>query len=71
MVGSAPLRLHRAEEHFGDGVGDVDDGSSEVVVQAVAFVEPSPAVGAALVEGPYQAETVPVRVEEAYVVIEA
>lgn len=31
-----------------------------------ATVEP----GATLVEGPYQAETVPVRVEEAYVVIE-
>lgn len=35
----------------GDGVSDVDDGSSEVVVQPVAFVEPGPAVGAALVEG--------------------
>ena len=35
----------------GDGVGDVDDGSGEVVVEAVAFVEPGPAVGAALVEG--------------------
>jgi 3-phenylpropionate/trans-cinnamate dioxygenase ferredoxin subunit len=37
-------------------------------------VRPFPAgveQGAALVEGPYQAETVPVRVEESYVVIEA
>ncbi len=37
-------------------------------------VRPFPAgveSGAALVEGPYQAETVPVRVEESYVVIEA
>lgn len=35
----------------GDGVGYVDDGSGEVVVEAIAFVEPGPAVGAALVEG--------------------
>jgi 3-phenylpropionate/trans-cinnamate dioxygenase ferredoxin subunit len=37
-------------------------------------VRPFPAhvaPGAALVEGPYQAETVPVRVEESYVVVEA
>lgn len=37
-------------------------------------VRPFPAgveEGAKLVEGPYQAETVPVRVEEAYVVVEA
>src|SRR4051794_13380099 len=35
----------------GDGVGDVDDGDGEVVVEAVAFVQPGPAAGAELVEG--------------------
>jgi hypothetical protein len=34
----------------GDGVGDVDDGAGQVVVEAVSFVEPGPGVGAELAE---------------------
>ncbi|MBD3783000.1 MAG: hypothetical protein IE926_08615, partial [Micrococcales bacterium] len=35
----------------GDEVGDVDDGAGEVMVEAVAVVEPGPSCGAELGEG--------------------
>jgi hypothetical protein len=45
------VRVSPAREGVGgDGVGDVDDGAGQVVVEAVSFVEPGPGVGAELAE---------------------